>query len=158
VRVAQARVRAGNKVVAGEPKTARGRRTPALDPTTVAALRQHRKRQNEERLATGPRYADSGLAFTMPGGTPIHPNRFSLWFRRHARAAGLPAIRLHDMRHSYATAGLAAGVPPKVMSERLGHATVAFTLDTYTSALPALDKSAADVVAGLILGTDVGNR
>jgi integrase len=154
VRVAQARVRAGNQVVAGEPKTARGRRTIALDPTTVAALRQHRKRQTEERLAAGPDYADSGLAFTMPGGTPIHPNRFSLWFRRHVRAAGLPAIRLHDMRHSYATAGLAAGVPPKVMSERLGHATVAFTLDTYTSALPAMDKSAADVVAGLILGIE----
>jgi integrase len=153
VRVAQARVRAGNRVVAGEPKTARGRRTLALDPTTVAALRQHRKRQTEERLAAGPHFADSGLAFTMPGGTPIHPNRFSLWFRRHARAAGLPAIRLHDIRHSYATAGLAAGVPPKVMSERLGHATVAFTLDTYTSALPAMDKSAADVVAALILGT-----
>jgi integrase len=158
VRIAQARVRAGNRVVAGEPKTARGRRTIALDPATVAALRQHRMRQTEERLAAGPHYADSGLAFTMPGGTPIHPNRFSLWFRRHAGAAGLPAIRLHDMRHSYATAGLAAGVPPKVMSERLGHATVAFTLDTYTSALPALDKSAADVVAGLILGTDVSNR
>jgi integrase len=149
-----ARVRAGNQVVAGEPKTARGRRTLALDPTTVAALRQHRKRQTEERLAAGPHYADSGLAFTMPGGTPIHPNRFSLWFRRHVQAAGLPAIRLHDMRHSYATAGLAAGVPPKVISERLGHATVAFTLDTYTSALPAMDKSAADVVAELILGTE----
>jgi integrase len=154
VRVTQARVRAGNQVVAGEPKTARGRRTIALDPTTVAALRQYRKRRTEERLAAGPHYADSGLAFTMPGGTPIHPNRFSLWFRRHVRAAGLPAIRLHDMRHSYATAGLAAGVSPKVMSERLGHATVAFTLDTYTSALPAMDKSAADVVAGLILGTE----
>jgi integrase len=59
-----------------------------------------------------------------------------------------------ERRCSYATAGLAAGVPPKVMSERLGHATVAFTLDTYTSALPAMDKSAADVVAALILGTE----
>jgi integrase len=96
-------------VIAGEPKPARDRRTLALDPATGAALRQHRKRQTEERL--------------------------------------------HDMRHSYATAGLAAGVPPKVMSERLGHATVAFTLDTYTSALLATDRSAADVVAGLILGT-----
>jgi integrase len=153
VRVAQARVRAGNQVVAGEPKTARGRRTIALDRTTVAALRQHRKLQTEERLAAGPQYTNSDLVFTMPGGTPIHPSRFSLWFRRHVRDAGLPAIRLHDIRHSYATAGLAAGVPPKVMSERLGHATVAFTLDTYTSALPALDKSAADVVAELILGT-----
>jgi integrase len=154
LRVAQARVRAGNQVVAGEPKTARGRRTIALDPATVAALRQHRKRQTEERLLAGPRHTDSGLVFTMPDGSPIHPNRFGLWFRRRTRTAGLPAIRLHDMRHSYATAGLAAGVPPKVMSERLGHATVAFTLDTYTSALPAMDKSAADVVAALILGTE----
>jgi hypothetical protein len=56
------------------------------------------------------------------------------------------------------TPGLAAGVPPKVMSERLGHATVAFTLDTYTSALPTLDKAAAEVVADLILGTDVSKR
>jgi integrase len=70
----------------------------------------------------------------------------------------LPAIRLHDLRHSYATAGLAAGVPPKVMSERLGHATVAFTQATYTSALPAMDQSASEVVAGLILGTDVSKR
>jgi hypothetical protein len=74
--------------VAGEPKTARGRRTLALDPATGAALRQHRKRQTEERLLAGPRYADSGLAFTMPDGMPIHLNRFSLWFRRHARTVG----------------------------------------------------------------------
>jgi integrase len=154
VRVAQARVRAGNQVVAGEPKTARGRRTIALDPATVAALRQHRKRRAKDRLLAGSSYTNSDLVFTMPDGSPIHPNRFSLWFRRRVRAADLPAIRLHDMRHSYATAGLAAGVPPKVISERLGHATVAFTLDTYTSALPAMDKSAADVVAELILGTD----
>jgi integrase len=161
VRVAQARVRAGNRVVTGEPKTARGRRTIALDPATVAALRQHRKRQAEQRLLAGSGHAghaDSGLVFTMPDGSPIHPNRFSLWFRTRARAATLPTIRLHDLRHSYATAGLAAGVPPKVMSERLGHATVAFTLDTYTSALPAMDKSAADIVAGLILGTDASKR
>ena len=158
VRIAQARVRAGNQVVAGEPKTARGRRTIALDPATVAALRQHRERQAHERLLAGPGSADSGLVFTMPDGAPIHPNRFSLRFQTRVRAANLPAIRLHDMRHSYATDGLAAGVSPKVMSERLGHATVAFTLDTYTSALPAMDKSAADVVASLILGTDVRDR
>jgi integrase len=139
-------------VVVGEPKTSRGRRTIALDPTTLAALRQHRKHQAGERMRAGPNYTDSGLVFTMPDGLPVLPNRFSLWFRMRVRAAGLPMIRLHDIRHSYATAGLAAGVSPKVMSERLGHATVAFTLDTYTSVLPAMDKSAADAVAGLILG------
>jgi integrase len=95
VRVTQARVRAGNQVVAGEPKTARGRRTIALDPATVAALRQHRKRQTEARLLAGPHDVDSDLVFTMPDGTPIHPNRFSLWFRTRARGqpAGHPAAR-----------------------------------------------------------------
>lgn len=66
--------------------------------------------------------------FTRADGSPIHPDLITDWFRRLARAAGLPPIRLHDVRHSYATAALAAGVPAKVISERLGHATIAITL------------------------------
>jgi len=66
---------------------------------------------------------DSGLVFTRPDGSPIHPDLITDWFRRLARNAGLPAIRLRDVRHSYATAALAAGIPAKVISERLGHAT-----------------------------------
>jgi hypothetical protein len=65
--------------------------------------------------------------------------------------AGLPAIRLHDLRHSYATAALAAGIPAKVVSERLGHATIAITMDTYSHVLPGLDERAAATVARLIL-------
>jgi hypothetical protein len=65
---------------------------------------------------------------------------------------GLPRIRLHDLRHSYASAALAAGVPAKVMSERLGHATIAVTMDIYSHVLPGLDREAADTVARLILG------
>jgi Phage integrase family len=90
--------------------------------------------------------------FTWPDGRPIHPQRFSNWFEQHARAAGLPRIRLHDMRHSYATAALAAGVPAKVVSERLGHANIAITMDTYSHVLPGLDAEAAGTVARLILG------
>jgi integrase len=116
--------------VVSEPKTAKGRRSLALDPATIAALREHRTRQLEQRLAVGPRWQDSGLVFTWPEGRPIHPERFSRWFEQHARDAGLPKIRLHDVRHSYATAALAAGVPAKVVSERLGHATIAITMDT----------------------------
>jgi hypothetical protein len=78
--------------------------------------------------------------------------RFSRWFEQHARAAGLPKIRLHDVRHSYATAALAAGVPAKVVSERLGHANIAITMDTYSHVLPGLDELAAGTVARLILG------
>jgi integrase len=111
------------RVVVSEPKTAKGRRSLALDQVTVAALREHRRRQLEERLAVGPRWEDSGVVFTWPDGRPLHPERFSRWFEQHARAAGLPRIRLHDVRHSYATAALAAGIPAKVVSERLGHAT-----------------------------------
>jgi integrase len=135
-----------------EPKTAKGRRSVALDPATVAALRAHRACQVEERLAAGPVWIDSGHVFTPLDGTVIHPNRLSSWFSQHARAAGLPPIRLHDLRHSYATAALAAGIPAKVVSERLGHANVSITLDTYSHVLPALQEDAASAVAALILG------
>jgi integrase len=146
------RVVVNYEVHVSEPKTAKGRRSLALDPATVAALRQHRARQAEERLAVGPRWHDSGLVFTWPDGHPIHPQRFSNWFEQLARAAGLPRIRLHDVRHSYASAALAAGIPAKVVSERLGHATIAITMDTYSHVLPGLDAEAAGTVARLILG------
>ena len=90
--------------------------------------------------------------FTWPDGRPIHPQRFSTWFEQLAHAADLPRIRLHDVRHSYATAALAAGIPAKVVSERLGHATIAITMDTYSHVLPGLDAEAAGTVARLILG------
>jgi hypothetical protein len=140
------------EVVVSEPKTAKGRRSLALDPATIAALREHRTRQLQQRLAVGSRWQDSGLVFTWPDGRPIHPHRFSKWFEQHARAAGLPRIRLHDVRHSYATAALAAGVPAKVVSERLGHANIAITMDTYSHVLPGPDAQAAGTVARLILG------
>jgi integrase len=146
------RVVVNYEVHVSEPKTAKGRRSLALDPATVAALRQHRARQAKERLAVGPRWQDSSLVFTWPDGRPIHPQRFSTWFEQLARAAGLARIRLHDVRHSYATAALAAGIPAKVVSERLGHATIAITMDTYSHVLPGLDAEAAGTVARLILG------
>ena len=69
-------------------------------------------------------------------------------------AAGLPRIRLHDVRHSYATAALASGTSPKIVSERLGHANAAFTMQTYMHVIPGMDAAAADEVAALILGAD----
>jgi integrase len=152
--VRQPRIVVDYRVQVSEPKTAKGRRSLALDPVTVAALRAHRARQAEERLAVGPGYQESGLVFTRLDGSPIHPERFSSWFRQYVRAAGLPRIRLHDVRHSYATAALAAGVPAKVVSERLGHSAIAITMDTYSHVLPGLDEQAAGTVARLILGAD----
>jgi integrase len=139
-------------VVESDAKTPKGRRSLALDPATLAALTAHQARQAEEKTIIGSGYRDSGLVFTMPDGSPIHPQRISAWFLQHTHAAGLPRIRLHDVRHSYATAALAAGVPPKVISQRLGHATIAITMDTYSHVIPGLDEQAAEKVARLILG------
>jgi integrase len=124
-------------VVESDAKTPKGRRSLALDPATLTALKAHQARQAEEKTIVGAGYRESGLVFTMPDGSPIHPQ---------------PRIRLHDVRHSYATAALAAGVPPKVVSQRLGHATIAITMDTYSHVIPGLDEQAAETVARLILG------
>jgi integrase len=69
------------------------------------------------------------------------------------RGSGLPRIRLHDLRHTYATLALQADIHPKVVSERLGHATVSITLDTYSHAIPALQEDAAERVAKLLFGS-----
>lgn len=134
------------------PKTAKGRRSVALDPTTVAALRTHRARQAEERLAWGRSYEDLGLVFTRENGQAIHPDRFSDWFESRVKSAGLPPIRLHDLRHTHATLALAAGIHPKVVSERLGHANISITLDTYSHSIPALEEEAAAKVARIVFG------
>ena len=125
-----------HQVVVSKPKSRAGRRSLALDPATVAALRGHLVVQEAEREIVGARYLDSGLLFTWPDGRPIHPARFSQWFQQHAAASDLPRITLHGLRHSYATAALKVGVPVKVISERLGHATVAITLDITRTSSP----------------------
>ncbi len=139
------------KIVLSTPKTKRGRRSIALDEGTIQTLRAHRKVQAQERLAH-PAYMDNDLIFANPDGTPIHPQTLSQSFERLVISSGLPMLSLHGLRHSHATLGLQAGVHPKVMSERLGHATVAFTLDRYSHAIPAMEADAAEMVAKLVMG------
>lgn len=138
----------------GTPKTKKGRRTVALDPASVTALRQHRTRQLEERMALGANYADEDLLVCKLDGTPLHPKNLSYKFGRAAQAAGLPQIRLHDLRHSHATLALRAGIHPRVVQERLGHANVSITLDTYSHVDLAMQTAAAKLVAALITGTE----
>jgi integrase len=85
----------------------------------------------------------------------VHPDVLRQRFVRISERCGLPHIRLHDIRHSYATAALKAGVNPKIVSQRLGHASVGFTLTVYSHALPGFDREAADAMAAAILGTDL---
>jgi integrase len=154
VSVRQTLTTVGNKVAFGEPKTARGKRNIALDGVTIGALRMWRARQAQERLTFGQAWHDTGLVFSREDGSLIHPDTFSFWFDRQVRAAGVPRIRFHDLRHTHATLALQAGVPAKVVSERLGHATVAFTLDVYSHVIPALQEDAAERIAALVDASD----
>ncbi|MGB3736973.1 MAG: tyrosine-type recombinase/integrase [Ilumatobacter sp.] len=143
----------GTGLVTGPPKTSRSRRQIFLDEGTLSVLREHRRQQNEERLSVGPAWNGSvDYVFTDELGEPVHPDAFSRSFRRRVAEVDLPVIRLHDLRHSYATLALKAGVHPKVVSERLGHATIGVTLDLYSHVTPSIARDAADVVASRILG------
>jgi integrase len=143
--------RAGDPGMAwSTPKTAKGRRSVALDATTVTILKGHKARQAEERLAIGAGYQDEGLVFALPDGSPIHPKTVSYYFDRRVKRLGVPRIRLHDLRHTHATLALQAGVHPKVVQERLGHANIGITLDTYSHVTPAMQSEAAERVAALL--------
>lgn len=144
--------RVGGKVLAGEPKTAKSKRSIALDPGTVAVLRRHRIAQLEERLAWGGLYRDQDLVFAREDGAPINPEYVGRALRRIAGKAGVRPVRTHDLRHGWATAALEAGVHPKVVSDRLGHSKVSVTLDVYSHVAQAVEEEAARLVASKLLG------
>ncbi len=132
-------------------KTNRSRRRISLDAVTVEVLRSHRQRQEAERRIAGSLWQDTDLVFTREDGSALHPDRYTRLFSRLVRAAGVPKIRLHDLRHTHATLALEAGVHPKVVSERLGHATVGITLDLYSHVSPTLDEAAAETIAAMLV-------
>ncbi|MDP8976461.1 MAG: site-specific integrase [Actinomycetota bacterium] len=148
--VRHTRVAVDYRVEDSEPKSIKSRRLVSLDDPTVLALRQHRKRQLEERLAAGPLWQDSGLVFVQEDGQPYHPDTISYFFEKTVKRVGVPPIRLHDLRHTSATLALAAGVHPKIVQERLGHANISITLDTYSHVVPGMQEEAAAKVAKLI--------
>lgn len=138
--------------VASDVKTPRSRRGVDLDPETVAALRRHRSRQLEERALVGVGYTDRDLVFAGPDGAPWNPDSIGRAFARAVARTDLPRIRLHDLRHTHATHLLAAGQNPKLVSDRLGHASVGFTLDTYGHVIAGQQADAAAAVAALVDG------
>jgi len=141
-------------VVVSEPKTAKGRRVVALDPSTVEILKAQAARQLDEQGTWDEGWVESGLVFTAENGAALDPESVSRYWRQAVKKAMLPTIRLHDLRHTHATLALQAGIHPKVVSERLGHATVAITLDTYSHAIPALQEEAAALIAGLVFAAE----
>jgi integrase len=151
--IRRSRTSVGYEVVEDTPKSRRSVRTVDLDPQTVAVLRRWSTAQKAERLAWGAGWVDSALLFTREDGSGLHPDCVGDAFERAVKGSALPRIRLHDLRHTWATLALRAGVSPKIVSERLGHASVGFTLDTYAHAVPGWQAEAAATVAGLVFGS-----
>lgn len=140
-----------SKVVIGQPKTAGSRRTVYVHDATIKALRQQRQLQAEERLAAGPAWdTDNDLVFRNLTGGPVNPDWFSRHFDKLVEKSDVPRIRLHDLRHTNATLSLKAGVHPKIVSERLGHSSIAITLDLYSHVTPGISREAAATVESMM--------
>lgn len=140
-----------NKWYFGEPKTARSRRTIPIPAGLTKSLATLKAQQGERRLQLGEQYQNNNLVFASKVGTPVSIRNFE---RRHfkpiLKQADLPDIRLYDLRHTCATLLLLAGENPKVVSERLGHASIVLTLDTYSHVLPNMQKDATDKLEALL--------
>ena len=142
----------GRAVSVHQPKTRRGRRNVALDATSIEVLRTHRAKQLAERLRLGPAWVDSGYVFCGDDGAPLHPDTITSTFQSIIRDVDVPRIRLHDLRHTSASLALKAGIHPKVVSERLGHATVGITLDLYSHVLDGMQAEAAEQIGAVVFG------
>jgi integrase len=126
-----------------EPKTNRSRRSIPISQGLVDEIKRHRRGQLEERLKMGKVYSDFDLVFASEIGTPHQKKNIrDRHFKPLLKKAGLPEIRLYDLRHTTATLLLSGGVNPKIVSERLGHASIVLTLDTYSHVLPTMQEDA----------------
>jgi integrase len=146
------RVVVDGKVIESDGKTENAQHLLALDPFTLAVLKLHVETLDQERRDFGPDYLDHGVLFCWENGKPPHPDTITRRFKRLARDAGLPEIDLHDVRHSYATAGRNAKIDWKALSKRIGHADVAFTMKQYVQTDLDADREVANTLAELIVG------
>lgn len=135
-----------------EPKTKKSLRRIAIEARLIEEMRRHRAEQIENMRLLGSAYKNSGLVICAADGSPVHPDSISKWFPIFLRENGLPSIRFHDLRHTHASILIKQGVHAKVISERLGHASVSITMDTYGHLLPGLQSDAASKVENAIFG------
>ena len=119
------------RAVLQTPKTSASRRNVALSPGTLQKLREHQQRQDREKALLGPDWDDQGFVFANVFGGSTEPRALYGWYRQIVAEAGLPAIRFHDLRHTAASLMIQNGISAKTVSDRLGHADVAFTLRVY---------------------------
>jgi len=130
-------------VVFQEPKTAKSRRQVSLSPETVITLRNHKVHQEQQARTFGMDLVTDRLVFLKVDGAPLSPITVNHAFARILRKAGLEGIRLHDLRHTRASLMMERGVYPKVVQERLGHSSIAVTMDVCSHLLPGMQEAAA---------------
>lgn len=139
----------GEAIIQPRTKTSAGARTVKLTARTIAALKAHRRAQAERRLGAA-EWVDHDLILCTGKGTPINPTNVRKHFDALVLRAGLRRITPHGLRHTHATMLLKQGVPAKIVSERLGHASVGITLDTYSHVLPDMQDTAADAMEAIM--------
>jgi integrase len=143
----------GNRILIKAPKTAKSRRNISITPSNAAVLREYYQKQNETRQSLGlPLLAESDFVFCTVEGKPYLPNSITHTWIKLVRRCGLKGIRLHDTRHSHASLLLKQGVHPKIVQERLGHASIAITLDLYSHVAPGMQEAAAMKFDEIVLG------
>ena len=135
---------ANGEYVIKEPKTGHSRRTVSLSSALVGLLKEYRADQELLRIQMGVGLTADDFVFILPDGGAVYPNAVTQAFQRIAKKAGLKNIRLHDLRHTHASLMLKQGIHPKIVQERLGHATISTTLDLYSHVSPGLQQAAAE--------------
>lgn len=136
-----------------QPKTNAGHRQLSLPSNVLHALKDHRKRQHEARLIMGGAYLNPDIVFATPEGGPLCPDSFYKSFKRILRKAGLPNVRFHDLRHTYATMALQAGISPKTIQAVLGHANISTTLNIYGHVTKEMHTQAAEIMGDILEGS-----
>jgi integrase len=139
--------RVKNGCILQNPKTKSSYRTIYMDDDIIRVLKKQKVNQNLERLKYGGVYKEHNMVFAQETGDFVNPNAVSGMFTRFIEQAGLPKIRFHDLRHTHATILLQMAVNPKIVAERLGHSSVATTLDTYSHVVPSIKKEVSEQFA-----------
>jgi integrase len=132
------------EIIFRQPKTAKGRRMISLSPSVALLLQEYKDKQSIRRAMMGTELKDEDLIFSDFQGKPLLPDTVSHFWLKLIRRIGLEKIRLHDARHTHASLLLKAGIHPKIVQERLGHATISTTLDLYSHVSPGLQQAAAE--------------
>jgi len=140
------------RLIPKEPKRS-SRRTLNLPKAILSELVTHQQRQESERALAGTRWSEGGFVFTTTIGTPLEPRTLARAHSDILLVAGLPRVRIHDLRHTAATLLLVQGVHPRVVQELFGHASIAITMNTYSHVVPALRKDAADQMDAALKGS-----